>query len=263
MRSSIDYKNLKKVIGSYIVKHKTPTRASNINNLVKLKTLDPATNEAQTLKDTIILSNGGFVMNYVMKYHNLLNDDASINELFQEAMIGVMESIDSFDVSRNTSFTTYAYFHVRKRIIDFIKHNKLIRAPRDVARNIKHVTEVIESLFAKDGTTPSALEVKTLLLKSKDIKLNVKIVEDIMILIDLNSSGFEDSFISEYKDHPYESEESELFKKMKVNILSQIEDMDEIKKSAISLRFGLDYDFSHTAEEITLILGLKTDLGIL
>lgn len=254
-----ELKDLRKNISRYINRHPIP--ASKLKNdewFKELNTYNKDSKEYKILRDHIILSNGAFATRYVMKYSIVLNEDTSISDLFQEAMIGIMESVDTFDQRKKVSFTTYAYFHVRKRIIDFIKHNKLIRAPRDIARNLKNVNDIVDIIKVKKGVNPSIKEIKKELLKQKNILLKDKTIENILILIDLNSATTDITFISEFTDQIGTDEESEFIKNMRFNILNLLDDYNIIEKNILKYRFGIGTEFTHTTNEIKLLLN-KTD----
>jgi RNA polymerase sigma factor (sigma-70 family) len=265
-QSSHEYSNLRKYINTYIEKYPAPNRALNKERLCKLVELRPfidkdkvKAEEYYKLRNIITLSNGGFAMKYVMRYVNILNDESTISELFNEATIGIMESIDTFDLKKKTSFTTYAYFHVRKRIIDFIKHNKIVRAPRDIARNMKHVNEIHGYLLASDGNVPTATEIKKALKKEKGIKLKSETIDNIMILLELNSAGYEESFVSEFTDQVSEEEDSDLFRSIELNILGCISKFTEQTQQAIKLRYGIGREYPHSPEEVKLLLTIKDE----
>lgn len=264
MNNGHDCNSLRKSIGSYIYKYPSSNKEQNDEWLRKLISLKPFINsdpkkreEYYKLRETIALSNGGFAMKYAMRYSVLLNDDAAISELFQEANIGLLETIDAFDLSKETSFTTYAFFHIRKRIIDFIKYNKLVRATRDIARNIKNVNSVLSSIQVRDGIIPTAKEVKKELIEKFDINLKESIIDKILILIELNSASTEDAFISEYKDQISVEDEKDIFKDMEMDISKLIKVYDTKLQEAIKLRFGIGTNSPHSPAEVKLMLGLN------
>lgn len=262
---SAEYIELKRNISSYVDKYPTPTKEWNTKKLLELQLLKPLLGNPDVdkkyynIRDTVVLANGGFAMKYVTRYYSIMTEDTSIAELFQEATIGLIETIDAFDPSKKTSFTTYAYFHIRKRLIDFIKKNKLVKAPRDIARNMKHVTEAQDQLTSLIGRSPSAEEVVKYLKKEKKIKIKESTADRIMVLLELNSSGSDDAFISEYKDQISCEIDTELFRDMELSILSNISKLDSLVKKAICLRFGISREYSHSPEEVKLLLNLEDD----
>lgn len=262
--NSHEFSNLRKSISLYIDKYPAPDKNLNNSRLQKLAELKPYINsdskknkEYHKLREIITLSNGGFAMKYVMRYFNLLNDDNAIGELFQEATIGIMESIDTFDIKKKTSFTTYAHFHIKKRIIDFIKHNKLIRAPRDIARNMRHVNDVQDFLSTNNGYDPTTKEIKIELKKQKGIKLKVETIDSIVLLLELNSGSNSFAFLSEFTDQVYEEETSELFRLMELNILNNISKYTDKMQNIIKFRYGIGREHPHSIEELKLILNIS------
>ena len=264
MKISKDYLELKKNIATYIDKYPPATKETNKIRLQRLAELKPlinsdnkASREYYKIRDEIAITNGGFAMTYVMKYSSVMNENIPISELFQEATIGLIETIDVYDLTKNTSFTTYAFYHIRKRLVDYIKKNKLIKAPRDIARNIKHVSETQEYLLSRLGKEPNASEIKDSLELRKGIEITEETINRVLILLELNSAGYEDSFVSEYVDQiSHEDHESNLFRAFELNILSSIQRYTTTQQRVIKLRFGVAEEYPHTVEEIKLMLNL-------
>lgn len=268
-RTSVEYTELKKNIEGYINKYPNPDKKWNKEKLLRLEylrnKLDNYENrqEYYKIRDEIVLSNGGFAMKYAIRYHSVVSEDISIAELFQEATIGLIETIDAFTTSKKTSFTTYAFFHIRKRIIDLIKKNKLVKAPRDIARNLKHVNEAQGNLLSIKKREPTIQEISKYLKDKKNIKLKEEIIDRILIQLELNSSKSNESFISEYNDHIVcEEEDTSLFRRLELNILNDIKNYSEIDKRAIVLRYGIGEDSSHILEEVRILLDLPDNYNI-
>lgn len=265
--NSPEFKELRKSIAKYIDNYPPATQEDNKKKLERLhqlkKTKDSCKKDKQeyyNLRDELTISNGGFAMKYAVKYSKGLNNDTSLNELFHEATIGIIETIDAFDPDKDTAFTTYAFYHVRKRLIDYIKKNKLVKAPRDIARNIKHVNEMQERLFTQLGQEPSAFDIKMALKKEKNIDLKENLIDRILILLDHNSAGSDDAFVSETVDQLSEEDyESDLFRSIELNILTSLQQYDEKQQRIIKLRFGIGEDYPHTVEEIKLMMDVKDE----
>lgn len=260
-----NFSQLRNALSQYIDKYPPPTKEQNLEWIRQLNQLDKNSKEYKQIRDRMILSNGGFAMKYVMKYIAVLNDDIPVIDLFQEAMIGVIETIDSFRLEEETCFTTYAHFHIKKRLIDFIKKNKLVKAPRDIARNMKHVEEVRSRLLTEFGREPTSREISKELRITKKIVVDRDTIDDIILLLELNSSGCSDSFINEFNDQVTLNNvdiDEELFELMRNNIEIRIAKFPETVKKAIRLRFGIGLDATHTVEEVAYILNLDHDVVI-
>lgn len=256
-KNSQEFAGLKKAISWYINKITTSNKKENDTLLRKLKDIrndNSRRNEYLEIRDQLVLSNGGFAMKYVKIYYNTIRDDTVIADLFQEAMIGITEAIDAFDVDKNIAFTTYAYYHVKKRLIDFIRNCKLIKAPREMARNIKNVNDAMCYLLTKNEIEPTPSEIADLLKMSKGIELPVNVIDDIRQLLTLSSADSENAFITEYNEQVIIEEENKLFSRMASNIAESLKSLPLKTQKQIILRFGIGKEYPHCMEEIDYML---------
>ena len=82
---------------------------------------------------------------------------ASVEDLIQAGLIGLIEAARSFDGSRGASFETYAGIRIRGAMIDEIRRGDW--APRSVHRNARRVSSAIRAIEARTGREASDLEV--------------------------------------------------------------------------------------------------------
>jgi DNA-directed RNA polymerase specialized sigma subunit len=130
-----------------------------------------------------------------------------------------------------------------------------VKAPREIAKNIRNVSTAIENLSNALGREPSVYEIRDQLEK-KDILIDELTISEIRTLIDLNS-GNDDQFISEYKEQYIEEPESELINLMKINILKDFEKLSKNVAEELDMRFGITYDHPFNKEEVDYILYAK------
>jgi len=264
MEKDNPYKRLRKRIQSYAEKHPIPTAAENIANFKVLRTLqsDGKVEEASKLRRNIIISNGAFAMKYAIKYCKLINDTNAIEDIFQEAQIGLIEVTDKYNPNLGINFTTYAWFYVKKCIVDYIKNNKIVIAPRDVAKNIKVVTKILDRLYTNThGCIITAKEIQKELYITEDIYIEERIIDDILLLIDLNSAGSTDTFIMEsINDLSGEDTHKEinmLLKSLIVKDINKIQNKELV--SIIKMRFGIDYERPFSISEIKMLKSLSEE----
>lgn len=258
------YKELKKYIDTYLKKYPLPTRNDNHIKFLRLKEIKESSDfdtniilqkEYKKTRDYIILSNGGFGMKYAIRYYNVLNDEKAILDLFQEANRGIIEATDSFDVTRGLSFTTHAFFSIRKCIIDFIKANKLIKAPRELAKNLKHVMEAQNSNLTRTGKSCTENIQKELQI-NKGLYLKDDLIDRIVGLIELNSSN-NDSFISILTENDlYVVPESDIFRLLRIALEQELDNLSNDVKQLLELRFGINQYTTMLINEIKVILQL-------
>lgn len=263
MRIVDPYSRLKKRIESYVGRYPLPTREVNndrFRQLRKLKlSLPKKQEEYDKIRDKIVISNGGFGMKYAIKYCRKINDNSVIEDVFQQAQIGIIEAVDLFDPDYGVNFTTFAYHHVKKCIIEFIKENKLVKVPRSMARNIKNVKEVHNQLFSENlGKHPNPIEIKKRLKETKKIDLKEEMIGDIVRLNDLNSGTSDETFIvGTVEDLPSEQNGHEALVLLRSMIMNELSELDEDMINIIKMRFGIECERPFSIPEIRLIRRLN------
>ena len=258
-----NYYNLRKQLNRYIKKYPLPPKKENINRfktLCALRAKLPDTQiEYDDLRKTIIISNGGFAMKYAISYCKQINDSSLINDLFQQAQIGIIEAVDRFDPYRNVNFTTFAYYYVLKCIIDYLKKsNKLISVNRNIARFIKHISDARDVLFTNNnGFEPSVSDIKNYLLYNKDIDLKNDVIVQLLNLIELNSSASDVSFTTNNFDDIKVFDDDSAILLFKLEIHKHMQTVNSEQLKLIYMRFGIDNDRPYNLEEIKFIKNLS------
>lgn len=264
MKNLDPYTKLKQRLQPYIDKYPL-TKEGNIPKFKQLRLLETLLDshpeliqKHKELRDELIISNGGFGMKYAIKYCKFINDSNVIEDIFQQAQIGLLEAVDRFDPNRKVNFTTFAWHYVRKCIIDFIKKNKLVTAPREMARNIKNVSDVYDILYTKSGGKQVLpIEIQEKLFKMKEIYLKIPMIKDILQLIHLNSSESQVNFVVEITDDIIdENTYNEGCLILKSILLKDLNLMDNDTLNIVKMRFGIDYERPHSISEIKLLKGL-------
>jgi DNA-directed RNA polymerase sigma subunit (sigma70/sigma32) len=262
MRITDPYSRLKKRIESYVSRYPLPDKDENkerFRTLRKLKSDPKKQAEYKEIRDQIVISNGGFGMKYAIKYCRKISDNTIIEDMFQQAQIGILEAVDLFDPDYGVNFTTFAYHHVKKCLIEFIKENKLVKVPRSMARNIKNVKEVHNALFSENyGKNPTAVEIKVRLIKTKDIELKEEMIEDIVRLNDLNSGVNDETFIvGSVEDLPDEENTHEALVLLRSMIMNELSELDDGLIDIIRMRFGIECERPFSIPEIRLMRRLS------
>lgn len=113
----------------------------------------------------------------IEKYLNLVNKFAreyanrgmDFQDLIQEGNIGLIKAVDKYDASYGTKFSTYAYWWIKKAILDFliiqVKGEKLPNRLSEIYDRFKILYEQLYYLY---GTEPSIEEVASILKLSID-----------------------------------------------------------------------------------------------
>lgn len=170
------------------------------------------------------------------RMYNFYGSKIEYDDLIGFGVLGLIDSIERFDISRNIKFETYAQIRIRGTIIDNIR--KLDWVPRSLRKKSKDVQEAMAKLENKLGRTPTNHELSRY--------LNISLGELESILADIsnfNMASLEDLLANkgEYyintdvlEDLPDELYEKKEFKKILADI---IDDLPNNEKKVISLYY--------------------------
>lgn len=110
---------------------------------------------AKGARERMIVSNVRLVLSVAAKYQRLC--DTSLEDLFQEGMIGLMKAVERFDHTRGFKFSTYATWWIRQSITRAIADKgQLVRFPVHVVERInkfKRAQRILTRM--RDGRPPS------------------------------------------------------------------------------------------------------------
>lgn len=81
------------------------------------------------------------------------------DDLFQVGCIGLMKSIDNFDISQNVRFSTYAVPMIIGEIRRYLRDNNPIRVSRSIKDTAYHAMQAREELMSKTNREPTVSEI--------------------------------------------------------------------------------------------------------
>ena len=104
-------------------------------------------------KETLINGNLKLVLSIVQRFHNRCEN---MDDLFQVGCIGLVKSIDNFDLKHEVRFSTYAVPMIMGEIKRYLRDNQVIRVSRhlkDLAYKAFQVKEEYIHTYQKEPTT--------------------------------------------------------------------------------------------------------------
>ena len=186
------------------------------------------------------------------RMYNFYGAKIEYDDLIGFGIIGLIDSIERFDISKNIKFETYAQIRIRGTIIDNIR--KLDWVPRSLRKKSKEVQEGMTKLENQMGKTPTNAEL------AQYLNISVEELEDILADIsNFNVSSLEDLLANsgEYnikrnsqKDTPEEIYEKEELREI---LASTIDGLPDNEKKVISLYYYEEL----TYKEISYIMELS------
>ena len=149
------------------------------------------------------------------RMYNFYGSKVEYDDLLGYGVLGLIDSIDKFDLSKNIKFETYAQIRIRGEIIDNIR--KLDWIPRSLRKKSKDVQESISTLENKLGRSPSNEEL------SKYLEISLDELESLLSDIStFNVSSLEETLLTK-GDYNFDMNQN-------INIPEQIYEKKEIIK---------------------------------
>ncbi len=133
-------------------------------------------NGDETIKKTIAEKNLALVVSIAQEIGRNLNSEEKL-EYIQSGVIGLIEAIDSFDVSRGIAFSTYADYYIHMRINKYRYNNqRLIRRPENIELILGKYKKLIAEYDKSENPLPDRAEICSILnISEKTLK---KVEED-------------------------------------------------------------------------------------
>ncbi len=123
-------------------------------------------------REELINGNLRLVLSVIQRF---TNRGENLDDLFQVGCIGLIKSIDNFDISQNVRFSTYAVPMIIGEIRRYLRDNNSIRVSRSIKDTAYKAMQVKERLTAKTGKEPLVQEI------AKELDLPV---EDVVIALE-------------------------------------------------------------------------------
>ncbi|HHV38653.1 MAG TPA: FliA/WhiG family RNA polymerase sigma factor [Tepidimicrobium sp.] len=186
------------------------------------------------------------------RMYNFYGSKIEYDDLIGFGVIGLMDSIERFDLSRNIKFETYAQIRIRGTIIDNIR--KMDWVPRSLRRKSKEIQDAMRSLENKLGEAPSNEELSQFLnipLDELESTLAAIANSNVISLEDLLSNKGE--YYIDNNQNPVTPEKAFEIKELKEALADAIDMLAPQEKTVISLYY---YD-ELTYKEIGYIMDLS------
>ena len=133
-------------------------------------------NGDEKARNTIVGGNLKLVLSVLQRFNNR---GENVDDLFQVGCIGLMKSIDNFDLSQNVRFSTYAVPMIIGEIRRYLRDNNPIRVSRSLRDTAYKALQMKENLKNKKSEKPSLNEIsKELGISREDIVNALDAIQD-------------------------------------------------------------------------------------
>lgn len=188
------------------------------------------------LKKILIENYIGLVKIVAGRMYNFYGSKIEYDDLLGYGVLGLIDSIDKFDITKNIKFETYAQIRIKGAIIDNIR--KLDWIPRSLRKKAKDVQGSISFLENKLDRTPTNEEI------AEHLKISLSDLE--LLLTDIstfNISSLEEVLLSK-GDYEFELQQNvgtpeDVYeaKELKELLSNSIDSLNENERLVISLYY--------------------------
>ncbi|KUP07027.1 sporulation sigma factor SigG [Bacillus coahuilensis p1.1.43] len=127
-------------------------------------------------REKLVNGNLRLVLSVIQRFNNR---GEYVDDLFQVGCIGLMKSIDNFDLSQNVRFSTYAVPMIIGEIRRYLRDNNPIRVSRSLRDIAYKALQAREKLMGETSKEPTAEEIaKVLDVPHEDIVFALDAIQD-------------------------------------------------------------------------------------
>lgn len=197
-------------------------------------------------KEVLLLGNLKLVLSMVQRFSNRCEN---MDDLFQVGCIGLVKSIENFDLSHEVRFSTYAVPMILGEIKRYLRDNQMIRVSRnckDLAHQCFKIKEDYYHEFSQEPTIEYLCEMTQ--SKTKDVIEALESFQSVLSLFEpiYNSDGDEmclEDTIADSKD------EIGLLSNI-LTLRMSLKQLNEKELDILNKRYYLDYTQSEIAQEL-------------
>lgn len=203
----------------------------------------------ENVKDEIVMANLKLVLSAVKPYRS---QKYSLDDLFQIGVIGLIKSIDNFDVSKNVMFSTYAVPMIRGEIKRYVRDSvSILRVSRQVKDLAYHCFKAKEELTQQLERSPTYEEIsKYLNIKKEQVKEAFESFNPVMSFSEPINNTDEDSLeLYDIISDPEDLEEKVI---TNLTLKTALNSLDEIERRIIDNRYFEGLTQMEVAQEFNI-----------
>lgn len=203
----------------------------------------------ENVKDEIVMGNLKLVLSAVKPYRS---QKYSLDDLFQIGVIGLIKSIDNFDVSKNVMFSTYAVPMIRGEIKRYVRDSvSILRVSRQVKDLAYHCFMAKEELTQQLERSPTYEEIsKYLNIKKEQVKEAFESFNPVMSFSEPINNTDEDSLeLYDIISDPEDLEEKVI---TNLTLKTALNSLDEIERRIIDNRYFEGLTQMEVAQEFNI-----------
>ncbi len=197
-------------------------------------------------REELVNGNLRLVLSVIQRFNNR---GEYVDDLFQVGCIGLMKSIDNFDLSHNVRFSTYAVPMIIGEIRRYLRDNNPIRVSRSLRDIAYKALQVRERLINKTSKEPTAMEIaEEMDLPHSDIVFAMEAIQDPVSLFEpIYNDGGDPIFVMDQISDDKDKDSTWLDK---LSLKEGMYQLNDREKMILNKRFFQGKTQMEVAEEI-------------
>ncbi len=216
---------------------------SNEENAALLKKTKEGDKEA---RETLIRGNLRLVLSVIQRFSGR---GELVDDLFQVGCIGLIKSIDNFDLSQNVRFSTYAVPMIIGEIRRYLRDNSALRVSRSMRDTAYRAMQAKEKFVGENQREPSIEELAAILgITREELVFALDaIVEPVSLFEPLYSDAGDEMCVMDQVRDTKNTDESWL---ERIALRTAIHRLSERERHILTLRFFEGRTQTEVAEEV-------------
>lgn len=197
-------------------------------------------------REKFAIANARLVLSVIQRFRSRVSNT---DDVFQVGFIGLMKSIDNFDLSQNVKFSTYAVPMVIGEIKRYLRDNNSVRVSRSLRDTAYKALKAREELIRDNGEEPSVDKVANKLSMSvSEVAIALEAISEPMSLCDpVYEDGDDTIYLVDQVSDSKDNEEKWI---EDINLKDALSKLGDREKEIISLRYFIGKTQMEVSEEI-------------
>lgn len=197
-------------------------------------------------REKLVNGNLRLVLSVIKRFNNR---GENVDDLFQVGCIGLMKSIDNFDLKHNVRFSTYAVPMIIGEIKRYLRDNNPIRVSRSLRDTAYKALQVREQLINQTQKEPTPVEIaEEMGVPQEEVVFAIDAIQDPVSLYEpIYNDGGDPIFVLDQISDESESDEKWADH---LSLKEGMYQLNEREKSILKMRFFQGKTQMEVAEEI-------------
>ncbi len=200
-----------------------------------------------------------FVVKFVSKYADY---GIPIEDLINEANLGILRAIDHFDLNRGVRFLSYAVWWIRQAVFKALNnYSSIVKISPERRAKLKKILEAEREALQERGEAPSVYEIADELGITPEEVVEAQMMAQRDVSLDMPVGEEGDTTLAELIEQVALPSPEETYEELELReiVARSLHDLDPRERSILVHYFGLEGQEPKTLEEIGQIFGISRE----